>query len=84
MKYCGVVPTQSALQLAMLEEVRTPEPPVRLEIALSRVDAQLGSDVRVEVPIRKTCTGCGGRGEAGIAALKALGNPPNWTCCHPD
>jgi predicted nuclease with RNAse H fold len=30
MKYCGVVPTQSALQLAMLEEVRTPEPPVRL------------------------------------------------------
>ena len=32
MKYCGVVPTQSALQLAMLEEVRTPEPPVRLSV----------------------------------------------------
>jgi predicted nuclease with RNAse H fold len=32
MKYCGIVPTQSALQLAMLEEVRTPEPPVRLSV----------------------------------------------------
>ena len=30
MHYCGVVATQRALQLAMLEEVRTPEPPIRL------------------------------------------------------
>jgi predicted nuclease with RNAse H fold len=30
MRYCGVVPMQRSLQLAMLEEVRTPEPPVRL------------------------------------------------------
>ena len=30
MHYCGVVATQSSLQLAMLEEVRTPEPPIRL------------------------------------------------------
>ena len=30
MHYCGVVATQGALQLAMLEEVRTPEPPIRL------------------------------------------------------
>ena len=30
MHYCGVVPMQSSLQLAMLEEVRTPEPPIRL------------------------------------------------------
>jgi hypothetical protein len=28
--YCGVVPMQRALQLALLEEVRDPEPPVRL------------------------------------------------------
>jgi hypothetical protein len=28
--YCGVVPMQRALQLAMLEEVRAPEPPIRL------------------------------------------------------
>jgi hypothetical protein len=30
MHYCGVVPMQGAVQLAMLEEVRTPEPPIRL------------------------------------------------------
>ena len=30
MHYCGVVPAQRALQLAVLEEVRGPEPPVRL------------------------------------------------------
>ncbi len=30
MHYCGVVPMQQSLQLAMLEEVRDPEPPIRL------------------------------------------------------
>src|ERR671916_2464468 len=30
MHYCGVVAMQGALQLAMLEEVRAPEPPIRL------------------------------------------------------
>jgi predicted nuclease with RNAse H fold len=30
MHYCGVVAAQGALQLAMLEEVRTDEPPIRL------------------------------------------------------
>ena len=30
MHYCGVVAMQGSLQLAMLEEVRTPEPPIRL------------------------------------------------------
>ncbi len=30
MHYCGVVPLQSELQLALLEEVRDPEPPIRL------------------------------------------------------
>jgi hypothetical protein len=30
MRYCGVVPMQGALQLALLEEVRDPEPPIRL------------------------------------------------------
>jgi hypothetical protein len=28
--YCGIVPAQRTLQLAMLEEVRAPEPPIRL------------------------------------------------------
>jgi hypothetical protein len=30
MHYCGVVPMQSLLQLALIEEVRDPEPPIRL------------------------------------------------------
>ena len=30
MHYCGAVPMQGRLQLAMLEEVRAPEPPIRL------------------------------------------------------
>src|SRR5215218_8194300 len=30
MHYCGVIAVQNALQLAMLEEVRTEEPPIRL------------------------------------------------------
>jgi predicted nuclease with RNAse H fold len=30
MRYCGVVPAHGLLQLAMLEEVRRPEPPIRL------------------------------------------------------
>ncbi len=30
MHYCGVVPMQRNLQLALLEEVRDPEPPIRL------------------------------------------------------
>jgi hypothetical protein len=41
----------------------TSEPPVRLEVVLSRTEALLGGDVRVEVPIRRTCAACGGRGE---------------------
>jgi hypothetical protein len=37
--------------------------PLRLEIALSRAEAQFGQDVRLVVPIRRTCHVCGGRGE---------------------
>lgn len=33
MRYCGVVPAGPLLQLAMLEELRTPEPPIRLDAA---------------------------------------------------
>jgi hypothetical protein len=29
-RYCGIVPMQRALQLALVEEVRDPEPPIRL------------------------------------------------------
>ncbi len=37
--------------------------PLRLEIALSRAEAQFGRDVRLVVPIKRTCHVCGGRGE---------------------
>ena len=30
MRYCGIVPMQGMLQLALLDEVRDPEPPIRL------------------------------------------------------
>jgi predicted nuclease with RNAse H fold len=48
MHYCGVVPMQRALQLAMLEEVRTPEPPVRL----SAIFFEPGSPEQVAAELR--------------------------------
>jgi predicted nuclease with RNAse H fold len=48
MHYCGIVPTQRALQLAMLEEVRTPEPPVRL----SAIFFEPGSPAQVAAELR--------------------------------
>lgn len=48
MHYCGVVPMQRALQLAMLEEVRTPEPPVRL----SALFFEPGSAAQVAAELR--------------------------------
>jgi predicted nuclease with RNAse H fold len=48
MHYCGVVPTRRALQLAMLEEVRTPEPPVRL----SAIFYEPGSAAQVAAELR--------------------------------
>jgi hypothetical protein len=59
-----------------------PEPPVRLEIALSRLDARLGSDVRVEVPIRRTCTVCGGRGEVWGDACSGCDGAGHGTARH--
>jgi predicted nuclease with RNAse H fold len=48
MRYCGVVPMQRALQLAMLEEVRTDEPPVRLSALFFEPGsaAQVASELR--------------------------------------
>lgn len=49
MHYCGVVPMRGTLQLAMLEEIRTPEPPIRLSAlffepgSAAQVAAELGS-----------------------------------------
>jgi predicted nuclease with RNAse H fold len=48
MHYCGAVPMQGRLQLAMLEEVRTPEPPIRL----SALFFEPGSAERVAAELR--------------------------------
>lgn len=48
MHYCGIVPVQGGLQLAMLEEVRTPEPPIRL----SAIFFEPGSAEQVAAELR--------------------------------
>jgi predicted nuclease with RNAse H fold len=48
MHYCGVVPMQRALQLAMLEEVRRAEPPVQL----SAIFFEPGSAAQVATELR--------------------------------
>jgi hypothetical protein len=57
MHYCGVVGMQGALQLAMLEEVRAPEPPIRLSAIFfepgspEQIAAELGSLAEVVLGI---------------------------------
>jgi hypothetical protein len=48
MRYCGVVPASGLLQLAMLEEVRRPEPPIRLGAVFFEpgTAAQLAAELR--------------------------------------
>jgi hypothetical protein len=46
--YCGIVPAQRTLQLAMLEEVRAPEPPIRL----SAIFFEPGSAAQVAAELR--------------------------------
>ena len=47
MHYCGVVPAHGLLQLAMLEEIREPEPPIRL----AAVFFEPGSAAQVEAEL---------------------------------
>ena len=49
MHYCGVVPMQRALQLALLEEVRDPDPPIRL----SALFYEPGTPEQVATELRK-------------------------------
>jgi hypothetical protein len=48
MRYCGVVPAGRLLQLVMLEELREPEPPIRLDAAFFEpaTAAQVAAEVR--------------------------------------
>jgi hypothetical protein len=68
--YCGVVPVQRLLQLALLEEVREPEPPIRL----SALFYEPGSVEQVAAELRKLADVVVGIGSEDPAALaEALG-----------
>jgi len=84
MHYCGVVPMPGALQLAMLEEVRAPEPPIRLSAiffepgSAAQVAAELrslaGVVVAVGAPLSEPANG--GTGRDCDALLRRLGVGP--------
>src|ERR671923_3030202 len=65
MRYCGVVPVQGALQLAMLEEVRAPEPPIRLSVMFF----EPGSPEQVAAELRA-------REDTVVGVGAPLGGPP--------
>jgi hypothetical protein len=77
--YCGIVPMQRTLQLAMLEEVRAPEPPIRL----SAIFFEPGSAAQVAEELRSlgdVVVGVGaslsGDGQASKALLRGRGVAP--------
>src|SRR4051794_3086813 len=77
MHYCGVVPAQRALQLALLEEVRDPEPPIRLSALFYEPGS--AADVAEELrALRDVVVGVGGPTSAGDTqqVLAARGVPP--------
>lgn len=69
MHYCGVVPLQGTLQLAMLEEVRAPEPPIRL----SAIFFEPGSAAQVAAELRAL-------GEVVVAAGAPLSGQGTRAC----
>jgi hypothetical protein len=69
--YCGVVPMQSALQLALLEEVRDPEPPIRL----TALFYEPGSPDQVAAELRGLGDVVVGVGAGAEPVAEALGLP---------
>ena len=78
MHYCGVVPMQGALQLAMLEEVRAPEPPIRLSAMFFEPGsaAQVASELRALGDVVLGLGGALGASRACDAMLVERGVPP--------
>jgi len=82
--YCGIVPAANALQLAVLEEVRAPEPPIRLSAlffepgSAGQVAAELRSLGDVVVGVGAPLAGPreGRPGRDCDALLLRLGVPP--------
>jgi hypothetical protein len=69
--YCGVVPMQSRLQLALIEEVRDPEPPIRL----SALFYEPGSAEQVATELRGLGEIVMGLAPGAEAVAEALGLP---------
>jgi hypothetical protein len=70
-RYCGVVPMQSLLQLALIEEVRDPEPPIRL----SALFYEPGSAEDVAAELRRLGEVVVGVGIGANPLVEALGLP---------
>jgi hypothetical protein len=66
--YCGVVPMQRALQLALLEEVRDPEPPIRL----SALFYEPGTAEQVATELRRLGAGVVGIGSGAHEVAERL------------
>jgi hypothetical protein len=79
--YCGVVPMQSALQLALLEEVRDPEPPIRLSAlfyepgSATQVAEEIGALGDVVVGVGAPVAG--GESQEPLAARGVPPQPPH-------
>jgi hypothetical protein len=69
--YCGIVPMQRMLQLALLEEVRDPEPPIRL----SALFYEPGPVDQVAEEMRRLGDVVAGVGPGAEAVVEALGLP---------
>jgi hypothetical protein len=67
--YCGVVPVQRLLQLALLEEVREPEPPIRL----SALFYEPGSVEQIAAELRRLADVVVGTGSEPAPLAEALG-----------
>jgi predicted nuclease with RNAse H fold len=63
MRYCGIVPASGLLQLAMIEELRAPEPPIRLAAAFfepgsaPQVAAEVGALPEAVIAVGAPLTG---------------------------
>jgi hypothetical protein len=67
--YCGVVPVQRLFQLALLEEVREPEPPIRL----SALFYEPGSVEQIAAELRRLADVVVGTGSEPAPLAEALG-----------
>jgi hypothetical protein len=56
-------PMVERMRLSFLGGVEPDEEPPQAEVCLTPAQARLGSRVPVDVPVRRVCLACGGRGE---------------------